>query len=52
MQIIGGYSCEEIAVAMDLQPGAVMTRLSRTRQKLVRFLHGEDKAARIGKVAS
>jgi RNA polymerase sigma-70 factor (ECF subfamily) len=52
MQIIGGYSCEEIAVAMDLQPGAVMTRLSRARQKLVRFLHGEDKAARIGKVAS
>lgn len=52
MQIIGGYSCEEIAVAMDLQPGAVMTRLSRARQKLVHILDGDHRAVRNGKVVS
>lgn len=41
MQIVGGYSCEEIATAMNLQPGAVMTRLSRARQKLLRVLDGD-----------
>lgn len=40
MQIVGGYSCEEIATAMNLRPGAVMTRLSRARQKLLRMLDG------------
>ena len=50
MQVLGGYSCEEIALAMDLQPGAVMTRLSRARQKLVRLLDDEHNATRIGKV--
>lgn len=45
MQIIGGYSCDEIAAAMNLQPGAVMTRLSRARQKLLRVLDGERKVA-------
>jgi len=52
MQIIGGYSCEEIAESMGLQPGAVMTRLSRARQKLVRLLGGDQKAAQVGKVGA
>lgn len=52
MQIIGGYSCEEIAVAMDLQLGAVMTRLSRARQKMVRLLGGDDKTVRISKAGA
>lgn len=44
LQVIGGYSCGEIAKMMDLQPGAVMTRLSRARQKLRLSLEGNDKA--------
>jgi RNA polymerase sigma-70 factor (ECF subfamily) len=43
LQVIGGYSCEEIAEIMGLQPGAVMTRLSRARQKLRPKLEGNDK---------
>jgi RNA polymerase sigma-70 factor (ECF subfamily) len=34
LQVIGGYSCDEIASIMDSKPGAVMTRLSRARQKM------------------
>lgn len=52
MQIVGGYSCEEIGAAMDLQPGAVMTRLSRARQKLLHILDGDNRAVRNGKVVS
>jgi RNA polymerase sigma-70 factor, ECF subfamily len=52
MQIIGGYSCAEIATALDLQPGAVMTRLSRARQRLMRILEGDNQAVHSGKVVS
>lgn len=41
LQVIGGYSCEEIAEMVGSQPGAVMTRLSRTRQKLRDVLKGD-----------
>lgn len=34
LQVLGGFSCEEIAKLMNLTPGAVMTRLCRARQKL------------------
>lgn len=34
MQVLGGLRCEEIAVAMNLAPTTVMTRLFRARQKL------------------
>ncbi len=34
LQVLGGYSCEEIAQMMDLSTGAVMTRLFRARRKL------------------
>lgn len=34
LQVVGGFSCDEIARILDLQPGAVMTRLFRARQKL------------------
>lgn len=34
LQVLGGYSCEEIAQMLNIRPGAVMTRLSRARQKL------------------
>lgn len=31
LQVLGGFSCEEIASMMDISTGAVMTRLSRAR---------------------
>ena len=34
MQVLGGFSCEEIALAMNLPKSTVMTRLFRARQKL------------------
>lgn len=38
LQVIGGYSCEEIGDMLGLKAGAVMTRLSRARHKLRRCL--------------
>ena len=37
LQVIGGFSCEEIAKIMELTPGATMTRLSRARLALRRL---------------
>ena len=34
MQVLGGFSCEEIALAMNLPKSTIMTRLFRARQKL------------------
>lgn len=34
LQVLGGFSCEEIAGMMDISTGAVMTRLSRARLAL------------------
>jgi RNA polymerase sigma-70 factor (ECF subfamily) len=34
LQVIGGFTCEEIASMMQLSTGAVMTRLSRARLAL------------------
>lgn len=34
LQVIGGFSCDEIAKIMQLTPGATMTRLSRARLAL------------------
>lgn len=31
LQVLGGFSCKEIATMMDISTGAVMTRLSRAR---------------------
>jgi RNA polymerase sigma-70 factor, ECF subfamily len=36
LQVLGGFSCEEIANLMNLSPGAVMTRLCRARLALRR----------------
>ncbi len=41
LQVLGGYSCEEIAKLLACTPGAVMTRLTRARQKLRRTLGGD-----------
>lgn len=36
LQVLGGFTCEEIAEMMNLSTGAVMTRLSRARLALRR----------------
>ena len=41
LQVIGGYSCDEIAEIMEVKPGAVMTRVFRARQKLRNLLEEE-----------
>jgi RNA polymerase sigma-70 factor (ECF subfamily) len=38
LQVLGGFSCEEIADMMRTTPGAVMTRLSRARLRLRRTI--------------
>lgn len=38
MQVLGGLSCAEIAAALSLSEGAVMTRLTRARQALRKLL--------------
>ena len=40
LQVVGGFSCDEIAQMMNLTPGAVMTRLTRARQVLRRESKG------------
>lgn len=42
LQIIGGFSIEEIAAEMDLTPGAVTTRLFRARRKLRAVLSDDN----------
>lgn len=44
LQVLGGFSCDEIAELIGIKPGAVMTRLSRARQKLRSCLDGESAA--------
>jgi RNA polymerase sigma-70 factor (ECF subfamily) len=47
MQVLGGFSCEEIARELDITPAAVMTQVFRARQKLKDMLSGEDKEAKL-----
>lgn len=39
MQVLGGFSCEEIARELGISSAAVMTQLFRARQKLKVMLH-------------
>jgi len=45
MQVLGGFSCEEIARELNLSTAAVMTQLFRARQKLRALLEGKDTEA-------
>jgi RNA polymerase sigma-70 factor (ECF subfamily) len=38
LQVLGGFSCAEIAALLDTSEGAVMTRLTRARQALRRLV--------------
>ena len=42
LQVVGGYSCHEIAELLDISTGAVFTRLFRARQRLLATLAGGD----------
>ena len=38
LQVLGGYSCDEIAQIIDIKPGAVMTRICRAKKRLRNIL--------------
>ncbi len=42
MQVLGGFSCGEIATALETTEGAIMARLTRARLALRRVLEGPD----------
>jgi len=41
LQVLGGFTCQEIADMLDLTPSAVMARVSRARRKLRESLTGQ-----------
>lgn len=45
LQVLGGYSCEEIAEISATKAGTIMTRLFRARQKLRQLLTAENKSS-------
>ena len=42
MQVLGGYTCDEIGEMLNIKSGAVMTRLFRARKKLRAILEDDD----------
>lgn len=42
MQVLGGFSCDEIAQELKITPAAVMTQVFRARQKLKAIFEGES----------
>ena len=50
LQVIGGFSCAEIATQLDLGEAAVMTQLFRARQKLKGQLGFEDQSAGVSEL--
>jgi len=47
LQVLGGFSCEEIAKQLGITEAAVMTQVFRARQKLKSMLDGEEREAEI-----
>jgi RNA polymerase sigma-70 factor (ECF subfamily) len=45
LQVLGGFSCTEIARQLDITEAAVMTQVFRARQKLRALLEGRDTEA-------
>lgn len=43
LQVLGGYSCDEIAEISGAKSGTIMTRVFRARQKLRQLLTSESK---------
>ncbi len=48
MQAVGGFSCEEIAELMEINKGAVMTRLFRAKKMLSNIMNANIKEQRHG----
>src|SRR5262245_13282397 len=48
LQVLGGFSCAEIATMMGISEGATITRLTRARQALRRLVTGESTKERRG----
>ena len=48
LQVLGGFSCAEIAAMLGTSEGAVMTRLTRARQALRRLVTGDSAKQRKG----
>ncbi len=42
MQVLGGFSCAEIAATLETTEGAIMTRLTRARQTMRRLIEGDS----------
>ena len=51
LQVLGGFTCVEIAAMLGTTEGAVMTRLTRARQALRRELAEPQKTAKTGRTA-
>jgi RNA polymerase sigma-70 factor (ECF subfamily) len=47
LQVLGGFSCEEIARELKITPAAVMTQVFRARQKLKSLLTGGEQEAKL-----
>jgi RNA polymerase sigma-70 factor (ECF subfamily) len=47
LQVLGGFSCEEIARQLGITEAAVMTQVFRARQKLKSMLDGEEREAEV-----
>lgn len=47
LQVLGGFSCAEIARQLELSEAAVMTQVFRARQKLKALLDGGNKEAQL-----
>lgn len=48
LQVLGGFSCAEIAATLGISEGAAMTRLTRARQALKRVVTGDTAKDRKG----
>ncbi len=44
LQVLAGYSCDEISESLEISTGAVMTRLFRARQQLRESITGDYQA--------
>ena len=49
LQVLGGYSCDEIGEIIGIKSGAVMTRLFRARKKLRAILEDDGSELELGK---
>ena len=47
LQVLGGFSCDEIARELNITPAAVMTQVFRARQKLKVLLTGGEQEAKV-----